>query len=264
MDEAQLDCDVTIEISDELGTTCYSAELRLAGEEHDGGLDSGHPIIYAHVTDEEHERITDVQHISEQIGLSVENVNKSPGLFEPEVIVNAPISELELESYNQYELILKGYDSSTDATDHLVKWISCPNEKLLRAWLVAQKVDSAVESIALMQNTNYIHFGEGLDVAIATLNRYSIYQKIDGPANWKNDSKDAMRVSILKKGKVKKKKKSKDASITSSNTAKKTCVVKQLVSVAIEKEVESLLNDDWKIEALSHPTIILSKLLPTK
>ena len=49
MDDNQLDSDVTVEIPTEGSAECYAAELRLAGENHDGGLDDGHPVLYAHV-----------------------------------------------------------------------------------------------------------------------------------------------------------------------------------------------------------------------
>ena len=55
MNADQLDSDLTVEIPGEFGSECFCAELRVAGEEHDGGLDDGHPVIYANL-DGEHKR----------------------------------------------------------------------------------------------------------------------------------------------------------------------------------------------------------------
>ena len=58
---------MTVEIPTEQGSVCYAAELRLAGPEHDGGLDEGHPVIYVHcMTDDEQVRTVPTP---EQIGL---------------------------------------------------------------------------------------------------------------------------------------------------------------------------------------------------
>lgn len=43
MDDNQLDSDVTVELDE---GECFPAELRIAGEEHSGGLDDGHPVLY--------------------------------------------------------------------------------------------------------------------------------------------------------------------------------------------------------------------------
>lgn len=37
MNEEQLDCDLTVEIPTEQSSECYAAELRIAGDDHDGG-----------------------------------------------------------------------------------------------------------------------------------------------------------------------------------------------------------------------------------
>lgn len=69
MDDTQIDSDVTIEIPTESVSECYSGELRIAGETHDGGLDDGHPVIFVHVDEKEHERRNDVVQIGADIGI---------------------------------------------------------------------------------------------------------------------------------------------------------------------------------------------------
>ena len=70
MTEEQLDCDLTVEIPTEQSSECYSAELRIAGSEHDGGLDDSHPVIYVHcLSDRDEVRKSDVKEIMSAIGL---------------------------------------------------------------------------------------------------------------------------------------------------------------------------------------------------
>ncbi len=69
MNDDQKKSDVTIEIPTDSGSECYSGELRIAGEDHDGGLDDNHPILYVHMTEEDHERISDVYAVAKNIGL---------------------------------------------------------------------------------------------------------------------------------------------------------------------------------------------------
>lgn len=56
----QLDSDITVEVyNNEFGNcNCYPAELRIAGPEHDGGLDLNHPVIHPSL-DESDERYND-------------------------------------------------------------------------------------------------------------------------------------------------------------------------------------------------------------
>ena len=68
MNNDQLDSDVTVELTEDTGTECYPAELRIAAEEHDGGLDDGHPVIYVNF-DGEHDRLEDVDEITARLGL---------------------------------------------------------------------------------------------------------------------------------------------------------------------------------------------------
>lgn len=68
MSQEQLDCDVTVEIPGESSVECCCAELRIAGAEHDGGLDEDHPVIFVgagHV----HNRRDDMSQIAIDIGL---------------------------------------------------------------------------------------------------------------------------------------------------------------------------------------------------
>ena len=70
MNEDQQDSDVTVEVPTEGSAECYSAELRIAGDEHDGGLDDSHPVLYVHcLTNDEQNRISDVAAIAIEIGL---------------------------------------------------------------------------------------------------------------------------------------------------------------------------------------------------
>jgi hypothetical protein len=69
MSDEQLDSDVTVEIPSEFGSECYAAELRLAGETHDGGLDDGHPIIFAHALGEAGDRRDDLTQIAIDVGI---------------------------------------------------------------------------------------------------------------------------------------------------------------------------------------------------
>lgn len=65
MSEEQQATDVTVEVeSDE----CYCAELRIAGSEHQGGLDEDHPVLFINYSGE-HERRDDVDEIVHDIGL---------------------------------------------------------------------------------------------------------------------------------------------------------------------------------------------------
>lgn len=69
MDDDQKDSDVTVEIPLD-GTECFAAELRIAGSEHDGGLDENYPVIYVHQDEKYHRRRNDVEQIAKDIGLS--------------------------------------------------------------------------------------------------------------------------------------------------------------------------------------------------
>ena len=69
MDKEQLDSDVTVEIPTDGDCECFAAELRIAGDEHDGGLDDNHPVIYAHMLSDAGERTDDIDKISVEIGL---------------------------------------------------------------------------------------------------------------------------------------------------------------------------------------------------
>jgi len=70
MNEEQLDCDLTVEIPTEQSSECYSAELRIAGDEHDGGLDESHPVIYVHcLSDRDEIRTNNIDEIRDAIGL---------------------------------------------------------------------------------------------------------------------------------------------------------------------------------------------------
>lgn len=70
MNKDQMQSDVTVEIPTEGCCECYAAELRIAGESHDGGLDDGHPVLFVHQLELGGEkRMTDVSVISQMIGL---------------------------------------------------------------------------------------------------------------------------------------------------------------------------------------------------
>ena len=70
MTEEQLDSDVTVEIPQEGDVCeCFAADLRIAGPDHDGGLDSGHPVIFTHILGDAGERRNDVDRIVIDIGL---------------------------------------------------------------------------------------------------------------------------------------------------------------------------------------------------
>ena len=70
MNEDQLDSDVTVEIPSEFGNAeCVPAELRIAGENHDGGLDDGHPVIFAHTIEVPGDRRDDLTQIAMDIGV---------------------------------------------------------------------------------------------------------------------------------------------------------------------------------------------------
>lgn len=51
MSEEQQQCEVTVELAGEYYNECFSAELQIAGDAHEGGLDDDHPIIFAHLHD---------------------------------------------------------------------------------------------------------------------------------------------------------------------------------------------------------------------
>jgi len=70
MNDEQKDSDVTVEIPTEGNSECYSAELRLAGEDHDGGLDDGHPLFYVHsLSDDEQVRVSNAAAVAIELGL---------------------------------------------------------------------------------------------------------------------------------------------------------------------------------------------------
>lgn len=69
MDENQKDSDVTVEVED---SECFSAELRIADEEHDGGLDDNHPVLFVNFGGD-HDRNNNVDWITNFIGLKHEN-----------------------------------------------------------------------------------------------------------------------------------------------------------------------------------------------
>ena len=71
MDESQKDSDVTVELPTEQESECFAAELRIAGSEHDGGLDDGHPVIYTHnLTDKEQVRLNESVVVADEIGIT--------------------------------------------------------------------------------------------------------------------------------------------------------------------------------------------------
>jgi hypothetical protein len=65
MNEDQLDSNVTVELDD---SECYAAELRIAAEDHDGGLDDGHPVLYV-LFGEVGDRTDNIEEIADLIGL---------------------------------------------------------------------------------------------------------------------------------------------------------------------------------------------------
>ena len=267
MSSEQQDTDVTVEIPGEQGAECYSAELRIAGEEHDGGLDLDHPVIYVHLSDKDHRRISDVDMICKEIGLSTENKQQSVGLFAPEIVVDLPISYREQTLYKMFEVTLKGYDSSTDETDHLVKWIRCPSRELLNDWLALQKIEDIVLSVYESVDREHVGFGEGVDVVIVSLDRYSIYRANDMPPKWRVDAEDAINIEKVKQSLKNQPSQFTDYSdkslvhVTPNDcSAAKIYTVRQINSISSSlQDIEDLLNDGWKIETLSHPTIVLSK-----
>lgn len=62
-----------------------------------------------------------------------------------------------------YELTLKGFDGSTDATDHLVKWVDAPSEEAVTFFAKANGLQDF--SVEKMTNQN-IEFEDGLDVIL--------------------------------------------------------------------------------------------------
>ena len=69
MSDDQLDSDVTVEIPSESGSECFAAELRIAGDSHDCGLDSGHPVIFTHMLEDAGDRRDDMTQIAIDIGI---------------------------------------------------------------------------------------------------------------------------------------------------------------------------------------------------
>jgi len=69
MSDDQLDSDVMVEVSDAFASECYSAELRLAGDNHDGGLDDGDPVFFVDAQHDDDDRRCDVEYIAKIIGL---------------------------------------------------------------------------------------------------------------------------------------------------------------------------------------------------
>jgi len=69
--EEQLDTDLTVEIPSKNGidNACYAADLRIAGEDHDGGLDDSHPVIFTHMALLKQRRRQDVDEIAKEIGI---------------------------------------------------------------------------------------------------------------------------------------------------------------------------------------------------
>ncbi len=66
MDENQKDSDVTVELED---SECIPAELRIAGEEHEGGLDEDHPVLFVNFGGDD-DRNNNVDWIAAFIGLT--------------------------------------------------------------------------------------------------------------------------------------------------------------------------------------------------
>jgi len=68
MSDDQLESDVMVEVSDAFASECYSAELRLAGDNHDS-LDDGHPVFFVDSQHDDDDRRSNVEHIAKIIGL---------------------------------------------------------------------------------------------------------------------------------------------------------------------------------------------------
>lgn len=65
---------------------------------------------------------------------------------------------------NTYQVIIKGYDSSTDETDHLVKWIRCPEGKI---FVLLALLDIETTEIRMIDDMEITEFSEGIDMIVS-------------------------------------------------------------------------------------------------
>jgi len=73
MTPQQQHTDVTIEMTDEHYSMCYPAQLRTAGEDHDGGLDEDHPVLFVLFDAEKHERTHHLEELAKIANIPLES-----------------------------------------------------------------------------------------------------------------------------------------------------------------------------------------------
>lgn len=86
-----------------------------------------------------------------------------------------------------FELTLKGFDGGTDATDHLVKWISAPSEDALNAWIERYKLGEHLDGKPVLLEMQNLDFDDGVDVKVDNRG-YTVAQKGEPIAQWISDS----------------------------------------------------------------------------
>lgn len=84
-----------------------------------------------------------------------------------------------------YDVTLKGYCGSTDATDHLVKWIKAESKAVVTAWLEAIGVMDIVQAITPMAMVGDLGKTDGIDVE---LSRSSYVLAHHDFKQWRNES----------------------------------------------------------------------------
>jgi hypothetical protein len=83
-----------------------------------------------------------------------------------------------------YELTLKGWDGSSDSTDHLVKWVKVSSYEVLERWLAVHNLTIwLAEPPEDASELGDCDFDEGLNVAIEDDGEYACAAG-DGPEDW--------------------------------------------------------------------------------
>lgn len=63
-----------------------------------------------------------------------------------------------------HQVIIKGYDPSTDETDHLVKWIRCPEGKI---FLLLSLLNIETTEIRIIDDMEITEIEEGIDMVVS-------------------------------------------------------------------------------------------------
>lgn len=85
-----------------------------------------------------------------------------------------------------YEVTLKGFDASTDETDHLVKWVKASNRSVLDQWLSHYGLDELVSEVNEMDKYTWNYgFDDGVDVIVYDV---EVFQSSADIATWHGEA----------------------------------------------------------------------------